>query len=221
MTDDTLRGRLSHVRWLGGGSGAGKSTVAARLAEEYGLRVYSTDASIPAHLARTTPASHSLLHAFGAMSMDERWLTRTPAVMLETFHGFQGEAFELVVEDVLALPPDRPVLVEGFRLLPRLVAPLLSRADRAVWLLPTPRFREAAFEARGTAWQIANRTSNPPQALENLLRRDALFTDSVAAEARALELAAVRVDVGVAVEAVAELTRRALGLGEPPDRNIL
>jgi adenylylsulfate kinase-like enzyme len=27
------RGQLRHVRWLGGGSGAGKSTIARRLAE--------------------------------------------------------------------------------------------------------------------------------------------------------------------------------------------
>ena len=29
-----------------------------------------------------------------------------------------------------------PVLVEEYRLLPRLVFPLLSRADQAVWLMP-------------------------------------------------------------------------------------
>lgn len=216
-----MRDRLSDVRWLGGGSGAGKSTIAGRLAESFGLRVYSTDESIQAHLARTTSASHPLLHAFSAMTMDERWLKRSPAVMLETFHGFQGEAFELIVEDVLALPSDRPVLVEGFRLLPRLVAPLLSRADRAVWLLPTPGFRQAAFESRGTTWQIAGRTSDPETSLQNLLRRDALFTDDLGAEVDALELSSIRVDVGMDLGGTTELTRRALGLGEPPASHIL
>jgi hypothetical protein len=48
--------------------------------------------------------------------------------MLETFHGFAGEGFDLVLDDLLALPPDPPVLAEGFSVLPRLVAPLLSLA---------------------------------------------------------------------------------------------
>lgn len=64
-----LHKELDHVRWIGGGSGAGKSTVARR--------------------------------------------------------------------------------IEGFRLLPTLVKPLLSDPRRAVWLLPTPTFRQAAVENRG------------------------------------------------------------------------
>ena len=74
-----------------------------------------------------------LLQEFMAMNMDERWVNRPPEVMLETFHGFQGEGFDLVLDDLLALPPDPPVLAEGFSLLPRLVGPLLSRPRQAVW----------------------------------------------------------------------------------------
>jgi dephospho-CoA kinase len=38
-----LRARLRHVYWIGGGSGAGKSTIARRVAGRHGLRVYATD----------------------------------------------------------------------------------------------------------------------------------------------------------------------------------
>lgn len=34
---------LGHVYWLGGGTGAGKSTISRRLADRYGLRRYDTD----------------------------------------------------------------------------------------------------------------------------------------------------------------------------------
>lgn len=64
-----------------------------------------------------------------------------PATMLETFHWFQGEGFNLIVEDLLDLPRERGIVAEGFRLLPRLVDPLLPVQSRAVWLLPTPDFR--------------------------------------------------------------------------------
>jgi hypothetical protein len=36
--------------------------------------------------------------------------------MLETFHWFRGEGFGLIIEDLLALPPDQDVIAEGFRL---------------------------------------------------------------------------------------------------------
>jgi hypothetical protein len=35
------------------------------------------------------------------MDMDQRWVTRNPRAMLDSFHWFHGEAFELIVEDLL------------------------------------------------------------------------------------------------------------------------
>ena len=56
--------RLRHVRWIGGGSGAGKSTIAGLLAEEYGLRLYHSDDTQSAHAARSNAADHPMPHAF-------------------------------------------------------------------------------------------------------------------------------------------------------------
>ncbi len=148
------------------------------------------------------------------MDMDERWVNRPPSMMLETFHGFQGEGFELIVEDLLALPAQPPILAEGFRLLPRLVAPLLSRPDQAVWLVPTPQFRRAAFEARGFTWEIPGRTSDPERASENLLTRDQLFTAIVASEATALRLPVIEIGVGVTVDVLKGRVRDALAIGD-------
>jgi hypothetical protein len=184
---------LQHVRWIGGGSGAGKSTVARQLAADHGLRLYHAE-PFSKYVGRADPGATPLSQEFMAMDMDERWVNRSPAVMLETFHGFQGEGFDLVLDDLRALPPDPPVLAEGFSLLPRLVAPLLSGPRQAVWLLPTPEFRGAAFESRGSTWTIPNKTSDPQRALANLLARDQLFTDQLRAQARAAGLQIVDVD---------------------------
>jgi 2-phosphoglycerate kinase len=204
--------RLAQVRWIGGGSGAGKSTVAARLAEEHDLQLSSTDASIRTHLERSSPAMHPLVHAFVAMTMDERWVDRSPEEMLRTFHGYQGEGFEMVLEDVLALSESGPVLVEGFRLLPRLVAPRLGPDSAAVWLLPSRSFRRFALEKRGSTAAMLAPTSDPARAFENLLERDALFTDEIRSEALALGLKTVEIDIGDSIEAVTAQAAEALGL---------
>src|SRR4029078_2969308 len=112
MGETGLRERLRHVYWIGGGSGAGKSTIARRIAAEHGLRVYATDDVMADHARRSSRDDSPLLHQFMAMDMDERWLDRTPQLMLETFHWFQGEGFELIIEDLLRLPRERGVLVE-------------------------------------------------------------------------------------------------------------
>jgi len=161
---------------------------------------------------RTTPDDAPLLHAFVAMNMDERWFNRPPDVMRDTFHGFQGEGFLLLIQDLLALPASQPILVEGFTLLPRLVAPLLSHPHQAVWLIATPEFRRAAFESRGSTYDIPRKTSDPERALENLLERDRLFTEDVAREAAALGLPVIDVDIGVSINGLAARVSEALDL---------
>jgi hypothetical protein len=186
--------------------------VARRLGREFGLRVYASDDMMPEHARRTTAADSPLLSAFAAMDMDERWVRRGPGVMLETFHWFRGEGFDLIVEDLERLPGG--VVVEGFRLLPHLVAPLLSGPDRGVWLLPTPEFRRYAFERRGSLWRIAGRTGDPQTALANLLERDRLFTDRLRAETARLGLPTVTVDGTLTERALTDRVARLLGLRE-------
>jgi hypothetical protein len=210
VSDVPLATRLRHVRWVGGGSGAGKSTVAHQLADRHGLLLHHAEPPSK-YLARSTPASAPLLHAFAAMDMDERWVNRSPQVMYETFHAFHGECFDLVIDDVLALPDDPPVLVEGFSLLPRLIAPLLGWREQAIWLLLSPAFRRSAFDHRGSTWRIPNKTSDPQRALENLLARDALFTEELCRQADALNLPYINVGSDLRVEDSVAEVGRALG----------
>lgn len=188
---------LQHVYWIGGASCAGKSTVANRLAAEHGLYVYATDDVMADHASRSSADDCPLLHRFMAMDMDQRWVNQSPATMLETFHWFRGEGFNLIIDDLLNLSREPRVVVEGFRLLPHLVKPLLTENSRAVWLLPTPEFRKVVVESRGgSSWAFLARTSDPDKALRNLLERDRMFTDILRDETTRLNLHAIDVDTG-------------------------
>jgi adenylylsulfate kinase-like enzyme len=44
MSDDT-KTELPNIYWLGGSSGAGKTTIAQLIAENYGYELYSTDSA--------------------------------------------------------------------------------------------------------------------------------------------------------------------------------
>jgi len=167
------------------------------------------------HGRRITAAGSPLLAEFAAMDMDQRWLSRSPQTMLETFHWFRGEGFGLIIDDLLRLPPEPAVIAEGFRLLPGLVAPLLGTRDRAVWLLPTPEFRRHALSSRGSLWEIASRTTDPERALSNLLERDRLFTERLREETRSLGLRVIDVDTTVTEDDLDRQVSGALRLAGP------
>jgi 2-phosphoglycerate kinase len=208
-----LREQLRHVYWIGGGSCAGKSSVAQRLAHQYKFHLYATDEVMTEHTRRSKPEECPFLHTFMAMDIDDRWLNRSPAAMLETFHWFQGEAFEMIIDDLLCMPTDIRVIVEGFRVLPRLVQPILEASNQAVWLLPSPEFREAIVERRSvrTSGFLA-KTSNPERALENLLARDGMFTDRLRNEVKDLELCSIEVNAATSESDTAKLVEKIFGL---------
>ena len=187
------RTSFGNVRWIGGASGAGKSTIAQKLASQFELGAYSTDEAIGPHAAKTAPVA-PLLTEFLKMSLDERWLLRSPEEMLATFPWFAGERFDSVLDDLRARSQSSITLAEGFRLVPRLVHPVLDELWHAVWLIPTEDFRRAAFNSRPATDQFWRRTSDPATALENLLRRDALFAEEVCRQADLLDLRVIQVD---------------------------
>ena len=208
-----IREQLQHVFWIGGGGAGGKSTIARRIAAQHGLRVYATDDVMADHARRSSPEDCPLLHRFIAMDMDERWVNRPPKTLLETFHWFLGEGFNMIIEDLLRLPCEPGVIVEGFRLLPHLVNPLLSVAGRAVWLLPTPDFRQAVFERRGgSASGFLAKTTDPERALRNLLERDRMFNDILREETERLELPAIEIDTTMSEDDLANQVTEGFGL---------
>ena len=207
--DNRAVSNLDHVRWVGGGSGAGKTTVTCLLAERFGIGLYSTDATISVHSEQLDASGAPLIERFRHMSMDDRWVQRDPVTMYATFPWFHGEGFDLLIEDLQRLPTDRPVLVEGFRLLPRLVLPHVSNPRHAVWLVPTPDFRQAAFMRRSHADAFWMRTTDPNRALTNLLERDRIFTDKIDSDAARNGLDVLYIDGTRTVESMAkELTAR-------------
>ena len=122
------------------------------------------------------------------------------------------KGFHLIIEDLLAMPDDSPTLAEGFKLLPRAVSPLLSDIHQAIWLLPTREFRHAAFDTRGSTWEIPDRTSDPERALANLVARDELFRESLDREIRLLGLRMLKMDGSRQIAESSRLVASSFGL---------
>lgn len=211
-----LRERLSHVLWIGGGTDAGKTSVARALAERYRLPVYHFDRADLRHHQRLAETSPDYA-AFLAMSMHERWIQPTPeALAARALQSFR-DRFPLVVEELPALAvADSPqVLAEGFGLTPELVAPVLTHPRQAIWLVPTDAFKRASMERRRKG-EFGGAAGDAARMAENLLARDRLLTKRVRAEAQRYDLHVVEVDGSAGIEAMAARIAAHFGLRDVP-----
>jgi hypothetical protein len=202
---------LAHVRWIAGGTGAGKSTVARLLAARTGALVYDGDRAEHGWISRHTPEEHPYMAANLRLSRAERAMLSAQ----ERFDGsasLHGESIGFVVEDLLALPEGRLVLVDWFGIMPRDVAPLLAWPEQAAFLLPTQEFRGRAL---GTRFADPDRAranwgdTDPAVALANRLGRDTLWDAEVRRQAAEHGLPVVEIDGTRDAPAVADdLARR-------------
>lgn len=184
---------FSHVLWIGGSVCSGKTSAAKDLAGRYGLRIYSFDRAEPFHIYRSVPERQPNLIRFMAMTMDERWVLRTPEAMAEhALAAWSEERFPMVLDDLRHLPGSGAVIAEGAGLLPEKVAPLLTDNRCALWLVATPDRIRQVRTARGEG--VSQATSDPRRAFENLVARDVLMAEHIRHEADRLGLPVVSVD---------------------------
>lgn len=217
-----LRVRLRDVRFVAGGTGAGKSTVAAALARRFGLEILGGDRAERDWVLRSDPAVQPRLAAMRDARPGDLWRGRTAVEVFHSMASLHGETTAPLVEDLLALPPGGRVLVDWFGLLPRDLLPLLERPTRqAVFLLPTATFRRAALTRRyaDAARARANWGGLDPAAvLELRLERDALWDAEVRRQAGDLGMTTLEVGPGESPEALVERVRAVLDLADPEVR---
>lgn len=143
-----LRARLSSVLWLGGSACAGKSSVARRLAERFGLRALHCDDLFADHSRRAGRERHRAFRRLADRSPEELFAAPVERQVAE-LGAFYEDEFELLLEDLLALGPGEPVLVEGAGLLPARVAAIAPGPGSGLWLLADPGFRRRRYRERG------------------------------------------------------------------------
>jgi hypothetical protein len=182
------------VVWIGGGTSAGKTSIARALADRFGLPSYHVDEHERDHARRRDSVRHPAMEAWNRRSLDETWVDLTVEELVEATLAYSRERIELIAEDLAELSARRPVVAEGFQLTPEVVAPLIDGPRQAVWLLPTDRFRRRMLLSTPQAWATPNRTSDPARAQAHRLERDGLVVERLREQAMARRLRVFDVD---------------------------
>ncbi len=185
---------FAHLLWIGGAADAGKTTVSRLLAERHRWQWYPCDVHEHNHLiARADPERHPAIFAEFQKSVEERWIQPTTEELFRGVLETNDERFPMILDDLRAMPPRPLILVEGPRLFPKLVAPLLTSPRQAIWLMPTPAFARASAERRDKP-QGRFETSDPERYHDNFLGRDALLAEYIRQEVTARGLTMIEVD---------------------------
>jgi 2-phosphoglycerate kinase len=211
MPDD----KLENIFWLGGSPCAGKSSISRILARDFPLDVYHVDDAFESHAARLDPARHPALTKWEASTWDERWMQPTASLLRDATACYR-EHFTFVLEDILSAPARRPLLVEGTALMPGQVARLLPTRERAIWVVPTASFQREQYAKRKWTREVLAHCSNPSQAFQNWMERDAQFADWIRAETCDLNLALLEVDGERTIEENARAVATHFGLADAP-----
>ncbi len=210
-----LSNRLTHVRWIAGGTGAGKSTLTRILFQRYDLAVYLGDVAERAWTPRFTPERQP--HAWASLRLTtEQRAQLSGQQRFDTMASRHGETIEFVVEDLLAMPADRPILVDWFGNTPRDLAPLLSWPEQAVFLLPTKEFRREALGTRFADPDRARATwgdGDHDRAFANRLARDDLWDAELRRQAVEMGLPMIAVDGSRSADALADDLAKRFRLG--------
>jgi 2-phosphoglycerate kinase len=184
------------VLWIGGATDSGKTSVAKALAERFGLQAYHLDRydreEPPGHWSRTDPVRHPHMHAAPTRDRDWMWVHTTPEALVERWFRTAPERFQLVLEDLLALPTAPLIVAEGYGFTPELVQPLLSSTRQAIWLISTEEFKRASYARRGK--DPGKDTSDPERARYNHLNRDLLLAEHFRRSAKERGLPILEID---------------------------
>ncbi|MRN54440.1 hypothetical protein [Paenibacillus monticola] len=181
------------IYWIGGSACSGKSTLAKRYADKYGLELYACDEYYDKHMQNISRDKQPAMHKVSMMNPNEAFYTRDVQEQLRVYLQFFKEDFLLVLED-LAARPNVPIVVEGNQLLPHLVLPHLRPNHKGIWIIPSERFQREHYSQRSWIQELLQQTEDPTVSFNNWMSRDVLFAELIQQEANHLKLNLLKVD---------------------------
>jgi hypothetical protein len=200
-----LKERLAHVLWIGGGTDAGKTSLARLFAARHGVHIYHFDQASPSWEGATiSEETYPHSHRWQKMTEEQRWL-RPAEEQAQHVYQMWAEQYSHRLRDLLRLPIQKRIVAEGYGFLPSLVAHLVESKRQAIWLVPTEDFKGKTFKARvleGAKGSYRHRIRNPDKALKLHRERDMLIGERIREEATARNLRLLTIDGNNSLEEV-------------------
>lgn len=183
------------IFYIGGSPCSGKSTVAAALAEQYGLTYFKVDDYLEDFISRGASAGLPVCQRILRMSADATWL-RPPSVQCREEFDFYAEIAPFMANRLAALNAPR-VIAEGAAFLPR----LMTDAAHYIAITPSREFQISRYRERPWVPHVLRDCTDQELAFANWMERDALFAEEVRRQCAQLGLPHLLTDGTISPEA--------------------
>jgi adenylate kinase family enzyme len=202
---------LSQAYILGGSPCSGKSTIAERLAAQYGLHYYKVDDHEEDHAKRCDPVRHPVMVAYSKMRWNDIWSRPVEFQVREEFTYYR-ERFEMIVQDLDTYDTGKPLILEGAAYFPDLIKSYGVDPQRVLYMVPTHAFQVRHYQQRPWIHHILRECDDPEQAFENWMMRDHLFGQEILRQAEVNHYRTLVVDGKQSIDELFEIVRDYLGL---------
>ena len=190
---------MTEIYYIGGSPCSGKSTIAERLAEKYGLQHFRQDDYLEEYIKRGAKAGHDLCKKISEMSNEEMWM-RSPKELWEEEITLYEMIFSNTIIDVLALSKTAAIIAEGAGFMPHLVKQLGVDKTHYVCVTPTREFQLDKYAKREWISIHLRGCTDEKKAFENWMERDVLFGEFVTQAAKELGFPYLVVDGTSSIE---------------------
>ncbi|HPJ90245.1 MAG TPA: hypothetical protein PLO84_14100, partial [Thermotogota bacterium] len=199
LQKDKIKALINRTYFIGGSPCSGKSTVSELLSQEYLLHYYKVDDHDSEHLKRIIPEKHPLLCKWQNPNWNELWMRPVEIQVGEEFQIYR-ERFEMIMDDLLSLPEDHGIIVEGAALIPDLMQEYKVPTDRLIYMIPTKDFQVKKYSEREFIKYILAECNEPDTAFKNWMERDHQFGQIVTAQAKVYGYKILSIDGSTSIE---------------------
>lgn len=166
-----LSDRLSSVYWIGGSTCAGKSTIAKALSIKHNCSLYYCDEHLGKHIEKSNPNEQPSLYSITKMSWNDILSMKVEEYLNFAINLFTEE-FSMIINDLLCMSNEMPIIVEGVGLLPELIKSSGFNMDHAFWLVADDLYYREHQINRKEIFERINQCSDPELAMRNYFRND-------------------------------------------------
>ena len=201
----------THLRWLIGGSGSGKSTISRAIGARTGIAVYDMDEAVFGRF-HFDPARHPATTAWFTADNPLHWMLSQPWPAFDAlYRANNAEALDLLADD-LADRPDEPLLIDGGITHPTVLTQAVA-AGRILCLERDEAQRAAQWDVSPTRTPMRDEILALPDGAalwRRFLEYDRQMTATLSRKSRACGIQILRWGANDTVEQVVEQVLRLL-----------
>ncbi len=159
------------IYYIGGSPCSGKSTLAERLAEAYGMYYFKVDDHLEKYMQLAAQAGCASCQACQEMTPEDIWM-RDPQVQCDEELRIYQEIWPFVQEDLTQLDAST-IVTEGAAYLPTLMQAV--GAAHYLAIVPSADFQVSHYRQREWVPYVLEGCSDKEKAFDNWMQRDILF----------------------------------------------